>query len=671
MPRIAREDSIVRLSPDAMLDAIINASAAHGFTDPVPLSRIRSARRLPIKAGLYVLGFSTGEYYVGQSVHLRQRLLQHCGKHEDLAWVCLSYMPRSGRLRADLSANERKAIADLRCALDPLGIRTRGVASVPWTRAPTPFDTLVSQEEQQEWLDDPYAMLEDGERPTRHIDAASIEARFRKLSEHADWPAIRRVISLYTANMLPRPRITEAQYWGVSCFPSGGPAIRINISWQTTFDVFLENDNPTFAFYVPISLIKQHYGLDQTAEYPNVSPTVTISDGEGLEIHVKQEAIGLSKGGASQIAITIADAESAIAFLCMPPTILMLRQFALGLMKQGANPRPTSHCTLLADEMLRGSPEVLKHDELANPDSPTALPPVPSELSIASIAGKYHLIERISSGGQGEVWRGRTDGGSPCAIKLVPRPRRFQDRDELSRRFDDEAKAGRLVRSPHVCEMIDAGTVDALPAVGLTHGAHYLVLEFITGGTLFDRNERTDEFELHELRSLSKAMCGALAAAHELSPPIVHRDIKPENIMLPNGDVARAKLADFGISRQFGDTQLTTVGGVTGTWVYMSPEQVSESWSATPAADQYSLALVLWEFVLYEVPGLTNTELGTRRVRKRGIQLLSFEVEGKRRRNLERVFQRALQADPNARFGSIREFAAAFDEAGIEDRLWS
>jgi len=237
--------------------------------------------------------------------------------------------------------------------------------------------------------------------------------------------------------------------------------------------------------------------------------------------------------------------------------------------------------------------------------------------------------------------------------------------------FDDEAKAGRLVRSPHVCEMIDAGTVDALPAVGLTHGAHYLVLEFITGGTLFDRNERTDEFELHELRSLSKAMCGALAAAHELSPPIVHRDIKPENIMLPNGDVARAKLADFGISRQFGDTQLTTVGGVTGTWVYMSPEQVSESWSATPAADQYSLALVLWEFVLYEVPGLTNTELGTRRVRKRGIQLLSFEVEGKRRRNLERVFQRALQADPNARFGSIREFAAAFDEAGIEDRLWS
>lgn len=71
-----------------------------------------------------------------------------------------------------------------------------------------------------------------------------------------------------------------------------------------------------------------------------------------------------------------------------------------------------------------------------------------------------------------------------------------------------------------------------------------------------------------------------------------------------------------------------------------------------------------------EVPGTTETEVGTLRVRKRGINLLPFEVDGRRKKHVERVFARALEPDPANRFESVRAFGKALVKAGGDDHLW-
>lgn len=669
----------VQTKPSRFLDEVEKAAASHRFNPPVLVSRVRAVRRLPIKAGVYVLGFANGEYYVGQSRDLRKRLLHHGNRHEDLHWICIKYVPKCRTLAFDLGQIERQTITKLEAHLSPLGIHTRGLAHVMQSAAPSAFDIIVPADSQREFVSDPYYTPVDGTRSTLRPDPPQYRARLQRLQAHNQWAGVHSVLTTYVNTILPSPNATEAHYWSVSCFPSSGLAVRMNVGWQTTMDVYYSARTMTFAFYLPVSLIAKHLELDQVSTYPDVPESIIVEDEHGHEFSLEQQPIDLTKGGANQVMLSTDNAAHALAFLSFPETILALRQFALGLLRQGPNPSKNSHCVQLATTLLHPAataPLASNTESPPNSSPPsdnTVEPPTatsPQE-AVATLVAKYNLIERISSGGQGEVWRAYTHEGKECAVKLMSRPKSRTERKEIYRRFDDEVKAGRLVHGDHICEMLDAGTCETLPELGLPHGVYYVVLEFVRGGTLLERYERSNQVEAHEIRSFCRAMTSALAAAHELPTPIIHRDIKPENVLLPDGDLARAKLVDFGISRALGDTQLTTVGGFTGTWVYMPPEQFMESWNVGPASDQYSLALLLWELALDEVPGAKPTELGTRRARKNTLNLEPFEFNGKQKRYLTRVFARALSSDPEKRYPTIREFGAAFDEAGVKDRLWT
>ena len=676
---------------DERLESVRAAAEALGFTAPVAVEYVRAVRRLPVKAGLYVLGFANGEYYVGRSIHLRSRVMTHAVKHADIVWVCFSYIRRSASLKDALQEAEANAISAMHTRLHPQGISTRAVDRVPWTPKPTPLNTLITAEEQLAWLGDPATELEDGPRPPRHDDAPLIAERFEHLASLPEWPAVHGFLSEYARRVIPRPRATEVRYWMTSCFPNDGPAVRLNVGWQTTVDVFIDEDGAAVHFYMPAGLIAAHLGIDQDHLYPRLPEQLCVPLDEGGTLRVRQEAIGTVKGGAKQAWLIMGIGE-ALQFMESTTPLMMLRQFCLGLMKQGQVPSPFSHCSAIADAMLNEDAsessariaaadfeegEALSWDgdiEGVGPEAPidvsiSVTHEEPSE-PVAVIANCYRLFEKLSAGGQGEVWRGAAVDGEAVAIKLISTPRRVAEREERAARFDDEAKSGRLVRGPHVVAVRDAGDVPRLPELGLAYGAHYIVMEYVSGGNLVDRYDASDEFEPEELRVLARAMVSALSCAHELEPPIVHRDVKPENILLPEGDVSKAKLTDFGISRQQGGTMLTAVGGTIGTVPYMSPEQFASSSNVTAAADQYSLALVLWEFAMAEIPGLTETLVGTRRVRQRGIRLGTFEVDGKRRRNMERVFAKALAPAPADRYSTVREFGEAFEAAGVRDRLW-
>ncbi|PYQ51929.1 MAG: hypothetical protein DMF59_06350 [Acidobacteria bacterium] len=153
---------------------------------------------------------------------------------------------------------------------------------------------------------------------------------------------------------------------------------------------------------------------------------------------------------------------------------------------------------------------------------------------------------------------------------------------ELRERFLREARATARLQHENVVSLYDAGEEgDDL----------FLVLEFVEGRSLAQILEN-GPIEARAALPIVADVARALEAAHRLG--IVHRDVKPGNVLIRND--GRVKVADFGIARLIGETELTIEGVVVGTPRYMSPEQL-EGRRVGPPSDIFSLGCVAREMV--------------------------------------------------------------------------
>ena len=126
-------------------------------------------------------------------------------------------------------------------------------------------------------------------------------------------------------------------------------------------------------------------------------------------------------------------------------------------------------------------------------------------------------------------------------------------------------------------------------------GTPYIAMEWIDGEPLSWRLSR-EPLSFGESIGLVRRVAEGLAAAHAAG--VIHRDVKPSNILLPGGDVLRAKIVDFGIARRAQEeVDVTASGMVIGTWAYISPEQALGSGNPDPRADLFSLGCVLYECI--------------------------------------------------------------------------
>ncbi|MFF2145525.1 serine/threonine-protein kinase [Kitasatospora sp. NPDC058190] len=208
------------------------------------------------------------------------------------------------------------------------------------------------------------------------------------------------------------------------------------------------------------------------------------------------------------------------------------------------------------------------------------------------IAGRYELLRPISAG-IAQVWVAQDRAlDRRVVLKLLVER---EASSALSDRFKREAEVMLRLRHLRIPEIYDSGA----GVNRLGKRVYYIAMESIKGAPINDLIDRLGNLPAHQAAALADSIAEILQGVH--SAGFVHRDIKPSNVLLD--DSGLATLIDFGLAYSVGKpVQLAEVGeGITGSPLYMAPEQVSDI-PVEFSADVYSLGVVLYELLTGRVP---------------------------------------------------------------------
>jgi serine/threonine protein kinase/uncharacterized membrane protein len=223
---------------------------------------------------------------------------------------------------------------------------------------------------------------------------------------------------------------------------------------------------------------------------------------------------------------------------------------------------------------------------------------IPADLA-AALAQRYELKRVLGRGGMATVYLA-TDvkHRREVALKvLLPGLAAFLGTE----RFLKEIQIAAGLTHPHILALHDSGEAG---------GFLYYVMPYVEGGSLRQRLQAAPTLGRSAALAIATPVADALSYAHRLG--ILHRDVKPENILFSQGHPV---VADFGIAKAIstaGGANLTRTGFPVGTPGYMSPEQAAGLTDLDPRTDVYSLAVVVYEMLVGELPGRWPTEEAVR-----------------------------------------------------------
>ncbi len=275
--------------------------------------------------------------------------------------------------------------------------------------------------------------------------------------------------------------------------------------------------------------------------------------------------------------------------------------------------------------------------------------------------GKYRVERVLGAGGMGVVLAAmHVHLHQRVAIKLM-RPELAKEPATVER-FVREGRAAVKIRSEHVARVLDVGVRQG--------GEPYIVMEFLEGADLGHLVETGGPLSVATAVDYVTQACEALAEAH--AHGIVHRDVKPSNLFLTTraDGLPCVKVLDFGIAKATlaGDTpdggSMTRTDAVVGSPLYMAPERMRSATAVDPRTDIWSLGVILFELVSGEFPFDSSSapELCAMILRDppRRLRAVAPQVP----EALEAVVMRCLEKDPERRFASVAELAAAIEPFG-------
>lgn len=262
----------------------------------------------------------------------------------------------------------------------------------------------------------------------------------------------------------------------------------------------------------------------------------------------------------------------------------------------------------------------------------------------SEIANRYTIETELGRGGMGIVFRARDLRlDRVVALKVILMSAEGRPNNEaLLRLFEAEAKIGASLIHPGIATVFDYGIHSQYP---------YIVFEYVEGESLNEIVRLKTRFTYEETKAFLGAVSAALDYAH--SKQIVHRDLKPGNIIRTN--LSQYKILDLGLAKRLSSSDWR----YSGTPAYTAPEQASEQ-PADGRADQYSLAVVVYELLSGQRPFTDDNSISLLQRHQteppQPIESLTGGLPG----NAGFAVMKALAKNPNDRFASCGEFAAAF-----------
>lgn len=279
------------------------------------------------------------------------------------------------------------------------------------------------------------------------------------------------------------------------------------------------------------------------------------------------------------------------------------------------------------------------------------------EAFVAKQLGQYRLKKLLGSGGMGEVYLAEHQMMKrPCAVKII-RPEKAGDPQVLAR-FEREVRATAKLSHWNSIDIFDYGRTP--------DGTFYYVMEFLPGHNIGELVDAHGPLPASRIVYLMRQVCDALAEAH--GQGLVHRDIKPANIYCAyrGGMFDVAKILDFGLAKPLADMGgtmgggLTQEGSITGSPLYMSPEQASSD-QVDARSDVYSLGAVMYFMATGRPPFTYSNPM------KVMIAHATEDPEPPRYLNpelpaeLEEIILRSLEKRPADRFQSVVELREALE----------
>ncbi len=269
--------------------------------------------------------------------------------------------------------------------------------------------------------------------------------------------------------------------------------------------------------------------------------------------------------------------------------------------------------------------------------------------------GHYEILNVLGQGAFGIVFRAFDEKlHRHVAIKTMSV--QMAATSPPRKRFLREARAAAAIRHENVVQVY---SVEEQPLP-------YLVMEFIDGETLQQKQRDHGPLDLPELLHIGRQIAAGLSAAHAQS--LIHRDVKPGNILIERGAEQKVKITDFGLARAADDASLTRSGMISGTPLYMAPEQALGQ-TLDHRSDLFSLGSVLYELATGRPPfRAPNTVAVLRRVvddTPRPIQEIIPECPDW----LVSIINKLLSKQPDDRYQSAKEVADLLARCQLELQL--
>ncbi len=252
----------------------------------------------------------------------------------------------------------------------------------------------------------------------------------------------------------------------------------------------------------------------------------------------------------------------------------------------------------------------------------------------------YKIIDKLGSGGMGEVYRAE-DIKLKRTVALKFLPPSFSFNEEAKKRFVHEAQSASALDHPNICTIYEIDETK--------DGRLFISMPCYEGETLKEKIAK-GPLEVDDAANIILQICNGMEKAHKAG--IIHRDIKPANIFITNDGIV--KILDFGLAKVKGQTKITQIGTTLGTINYMSPEQAKGE-EVDQRTDIWSLGAVIYEMLTGQLPFKADYEQAVIysiiNSPFEPVKNIRSEIPDK----FETIIEKALNKNPELRYNEISD----------------